>query len=115
MVLASSGSAAGVSLGSAYRALNPMAQVPTLEIVDDAGGSRFLGQSLAILQYLEDAHPEPSLLPRDAFLKARAWQLAEIVQGDMVALIASDAYSKSSSEARPSGRYAPGVSASVSR
>lgn len=69
----------GQQHAAAYRALNPMAQVPTLEIVDDAGGSRFLGQSLAILQYLEDAHPEPSLLPRDAFLKARAWQLAEIV------------------------------------
>jgi maleylacetoacetate isomerase/maleylpyruvate isomerase len=49
-----------------YRALNPQMVVPTL--IDD--GVR-LFQSLAILEYLEERHPEPPLLPRDP--QARAW------------------------------------------
>ena len=58
-----------------YRALNPMAQVPTL-ILDDG---RQLAQSLAILEYLEETVPEPALLPRDPYLRARVRQLAELV------------------------------------
>jgi maleylpyruvate isomerase len=59
----------------AYRAMNPMTQVPTLELDD----GRRLAQSLAIVEYLEETHPEPPLLPRDPYLRARARQLAEIV------------------------------------
>lgn len=58
-----------------YRAKNPSAQVPTLEIAP----GKFIGQSLAILEYLEEQHPEPALLPKDPYLRARARQLAEIV------------------------------------
>jgi len=58
-----------------YRALNPMAQVPTL-VLDDG---RQLSQSLAILEYLEETIPEPPLLPRDPYLRARVRQLAELV------------------------------------
>ena len=65
----------GEQHGEAYRALNPMAQVPTLELDD----GRQLSQSLAILEYLEETIPEPSILPRDPYLKARARQLAELV------------------------------------
>lgn len=61
-----------------YTARNPMAQVPMLA-VEIGGQTRYLAQSLAILEYLEEAHPEPALLPADAFLRARARQLAEIV------------------------------------
>ncbi len=57
---------------------NPMGQVPVLEIEGDGGPIR-LGQSVAILEYLEEAHPEPALLPSDAVLRARARQLTEIV------------------------------------
>jgi len=49
-----------------YRALNPQMVVPTL--ID---GETRLFQSLAILEYLEEKHPEPPLLP--AGLAARAW------------------------------------------
>ena len=49
-----------------YRALNPQAVVPTL--ID---GEAHLFQSLAILEYLDEKHPEPPLLPKD--LVARAW------------------------------------------
>jgi maleylpyruvate isomerase len=58
-----------------YRALNPMAQLPTLELDD----GRRIAQSLAIIEYLEETIPEPALLPRDPYLRARARQLAEIV------------------------------------
>ncbi len=58
-----------------YRTLNPMQQVPTL-VLDDG---RQLSQSLAILEYLEETVPQPPLLPADPYLRARARQLAEVV------------------------------------
>jgi maleylpyruvate isomerase len=61
-----------------YRERNPMAQVPTLEWSEN-GKVRHLAQSLAILEYLEETHPEPPLLPRDPFLRGRARQIAEII------------------------------------
>lgn len=57
-----------------HRAVNPMEQLPVL-LVDGVPVS----QSLAILEYLEEAHPEPALLPREPLARARARQLAEIV------------------------------------
>lgn len=62
----------------AYRALNPMAQVPTLEL-DDDGVTRRLTQSIAILEYLDERFPSPALLPRDPYARARARALAELV------------------------------------
>ncbi len=59
----------------AYRRHNPLGQVPALEI----GGGRAIAQSMAILEYLEEAFPEPPLLPSDPYLRARARMLAEIV------------------------------------
>jgi maleylpyruvate isomerase len=58
--------------------LNAAGQVPLLEVEID-GETRWLGQSLAILAYLEEAFPEPALLPVGAFERARARQLAELV------------------------------------
>jgi maleylpyruvate isomerase len=57
----------------AYRALNPQALVPTLE-----HEGRVITQSLAIIEYLEEIHPEPPLLPEDAERRAkiRAFALA---------------------------------------
>lgn len=51
----------------AYLALNPMGQVPTLEL--DSGVA--LAESSVILEYLEDAHPTPALRPTDPELAAR--------------------------------------------
>lgn len=62
-----------------YRAKNPMAQVPTLEVTDDDGDKITLTQSLAILEYLDERWPDPPILPRDPFLRARARGLAEII------------------------------------
>ena len=61
-----------------FRALNPSGQVPVL-IPDE--GARPIAQSMAILAYLEERFPTPPLLPPldDPWLRARARQLAEIV------------------------------------
>lgn len=66
-----------------YLAKNPMAQVPLLEVTDaGAGGAENvarIGQSLAILAYLEERFPEPALLPDDVLQRAMVRQLAELV------------------------------------
>lgn len=63
---------------ASFAARNPMRQVPVLEIGD--GASTFhLTQSMAILEYLEERFPEPALLPRDLAERARARELAELV------------------------------------
>jgi maleylpyruvate isomerase len=58
-----------------YRAVNPMAQVPVLELAD----GRRLTQSLAILELLDELRPSPPLLPRDPWARGQARMLAEIV------------------------------------
>jgi maleylpyruvate isomerase len=68
----------GEQLAEDYLAKNPMAQVPTLEVIEDDGTRFALTQSLAILEYLEDRWPDPPILPRDPLLRARARALAEI-------------------------------------
>ena len=61
-----------------YRGKNPMGFVPMLEW-EEGGTPRRLTQSMAILDYLEQRFPAPPLLPADPFLRARARQLAEMV------------------------------------
>lgn len=65
---------------------NLMSQVPYLHVDDKREGTSGFGltQSLAIIQYLEDAHPTgPSVYPKDPMLKARANELAEIINSGM--------------------------------
>lgn len=57
---------------------NPLGAVPTLEITDNVG-ARFLSESIAILEWLEETHPKHSLFPKDAYLKALVRQLAQII------------------------------------
>lgn len=61
-----------------YRQRNPLRQVPTLE-VEENGETRHLTQSLAICRWLDARWPEAPLVPAEAWLGAKAWQLAEIV------------------------------------
>lgn len=61
-----------------YKALNPQSVVPAL-IVD---GGAPLFQSMAILEYLEETHPNPPLLPKDLRGRARVRGLAQIVVSD---------------------------------
>ncbi len=61
-----------------YRALNPQALVPTLEV-----DGRHLTQSLAILEWLDETFPEPRLLPSDPFDRAIVRGMAEIIACDI--------------------------------
>src|SRR5438067_1241478 len=58
-----------------YKAVNPQSVVPALVV--DEGAPLF--QSLAILEYLEEAHPQPPLLPRDPRGRARVRGLSLVV------------------------------------
>lgn len=69
----------GQQNSDAYRAKNPMRTVPMLEVLEAGAPPRYLAQSLAILEFLEERHPAPALLPQDAFLRARVRMLAEMV------------------------------------
>ena len=62
----------------AYRALNPQALVPTLE-----HDGRIITQSLAIIEYLDEIHPEPPLLPGDAGRRARIRAFALAIACDI--------------------------------
>ena len=55
-----------------YRKLNPAGEVPTL--VHDG---KVIGQSFAIIEYLDDIFPQNPLFPKDAFLKAKVRQFCE--------------------------------------
>ncbi|QRY78795.1 maleylacetoacetate isomerase [Pseudomonas sp. PDNC002] len=54
-----------------YKALNPQELVPLL--VD---GDARIAQSLAILEYLDETHPQPGLLPRDPLQRAQVRALS---------------------------------------
>jgi maleylpyruvate isomerase len=72
----------GESESDAHRARNPLGYVPVLEIARPGGEPRHLFESLAIIEWLDETHPAPPLLPRDAWLRARARMLAEIINAD---------------------------------
>lgn len=62
-----------------YAALNPQKLVPALVLDNGA----VLTQSLAIMEYLEETHPEPPLLPSDPVGRARVRALSLIVSADI--------------------------------
>jgi maleylpyruvate isomerase len=57
----------GEQAAPAWRARNPQAMVPALELDDGT----LLTQSLAILDWLEETHPHPAFLPEDPIVRAR--------------------------------------------
>jgi len=63
---------------SEFLELNPQGLVPALEVDEHR-----LTQSLPIIEYLDEMHPEPPLLPRDAAGRARVRALAAIVACDI--------------------------------
>ena len=63
----------------AYRAVNPQGLTPAL----DLGGGRVLTQSLAILEWLEEAYPQPAILPREALDRAAVRAMAGIIACDI--------------------------------
>ncbi|WP_136443262.1 maleylacetoacetate isomerase [Pacificoceanicola onchidii] len=58
-----------------FLAMNPAGLVPVLELADGTA----LPQSLAIIEYLEDAYPEPPLLPADPVARARQRALGYMI------------------------------------
>ncbi len=74
---------AGEQSEGKFAGLNPQAKVPLLILED---GAR-LTQSLAILEYLDESHPTPPLLPADALGRARIRSLAGIWAADHHPLI----------------------------
>jgi maleylacetoacetate isomerase len=63
---------------AAFRAVNPMMAIPAL--TDGEGPALF--ESLAIIEYLDETHPQPPLLPKDARGRARVRGLAQIIACD---------------------------------
>jgi len=61
-----------------YLGVNPQGLVPALE-----DGGRILIQSMAILEYLDEIHPEPPFLPKQAADRSRVRALADIVACDI--------------------------------
>ena len=57
-----------------HRAKNPLTHVPALGI-----DGRWLAESVAILEYLEETRPEPALYPKDPWARARVRQVIELV------------------------------------
>ncbi len=64
---------------SEFRAINPQARVPALELAK----GEVLTQSLAIIEYLDEIHPEPPLLPPDALGRAKARAIAQLIACDI--------------------------------
>ncbi|MEX2128450.1 MAG: maleylacetoacetate isomerase [Xanthobacteraceae bacterium] len=63
----------------AFRKVNPQKRVPALALDD----GNILIQSLAILEYLEETHPEPALLPKDPIERAHVRAVAQIISCDI--------------------------------
>lgn len=68
----------GAQTEAAYLEVNPQGRVPSLE-TDGA----VLTQSQAIIEYLDETHPEPPLLPNDAIGRAHVRALANTIACDI--------------------------------
>ena len=58
-----------------YTSVNAQGLVPTLELDD---GTR-LTQSLAIMEWLDEKHPQPALLPKDTLKRARVRSISDLI------------------------------------
>jgi maleylacetoacetate isomerase len=61
-----------------YRRLNPQGLMPALQV-----GDRIFAQATAILEYLEETHPRPALLPADPVLRAEVRSFAQLITSDL--------------------------------
>ena len=62
-----------------YAEVNPQALLPTLELDD---GTR-LTQSLAIMEWLEEKHPTPPLIPKESLARARVRSLSYLIASEI--------------------------------
>src|SRR5580693_2409623 len=68
----------GEQKSAGYLELNPQGLVPSLE-----ANGLVLTQSLAIIEYLDELHPEPALLPEDPAGRAKARAIAQLIACDI--------------------------------
>ncbi|ELW49863.1 Maleylacetoacetate isomerase [Tupaia chinensis] len=66
----------GQQFSKEFQALNPMKQVPALKI-----DGITIGQSLAIIEYLEETRPTPPLLPQDPKQRASVRMISDLIAG----------------------------------
>lgn len=64
---------------SEFVALNPQMRVPAVEL----SSGDVLTQSLAIIEYFDEIHPEPPLLPADALARAKVRAISQMVACDI--------------------------------
>jgi len=62
-----------------YPQVNPQALLPTLELDD---GTR-LSQSLAIIEYLDERHPQPPLVPKEPLARARVRSISQLIASEI--------------------------------
>jgi glutathione S-transferase len=75
---------AGEQNSPEYRARNPFARLPALELADGT----HLCESLAIIEYLEELHPDPPMIGRTPLERAQTRQLERVVDLDILGSIA---------------------------
>ncbi|MBL8704858.1 MAG: maleylacetoacetate isomerase [Rhodospirillales bacterium] len=68
----------GEQYGAAFLRLNPVGLVPALE-----ENGHVLTQSLAIIEYLDETHPDPAFLPKEPLQRARVRALALAIACDI--------------------------------
>lgn len=72
--------------------MNPMGGVPILELDD----GRVLSESLAIIEYLEELHPDPPMIGSDPFERARVRRLERIAELGVLGSVARYVHNHSS-------------------
>ena len=65
----------GEHKSESYAKVSASGLVPTLELDD----GRLLSQSMAMIEYLDETHPQPALLPGDAVARAQVRALAQLI------------------------------------
>lgn len=69
----------GLNRKPEFRAINPHMRLPALRL--DSGD--VLVQSLAIIDYLDETHPEPPLLPKDPIARAKVRAISQVIACDI--------------------------------
>ena len=78
---------AGEQHGEAFRRVNPLGGIPALIDRGPGGSALPITQSLAILEFLDETHPQPPLLPADPHDRARVRSIAQMLTADTHPLI----------------------------
>jgi maleylacetoacetate isomerase len=64
--------------GAAYQAVNPQMRVPAIEV-----DGKVAGQSLAIIEWIDEVHEGPALLPKDPWQRLQARAFADVIACDI--------------------------------